>query len=67
MTPACQAIVVILEALELKEWRGCLASLGRKAIEGHLAWMVSRACWDSKEDQGSQASKERQDSLECRV
>lgn len=32
----CQASVVILEALDLKEWRGCPVSLGRKAIEGHL-------------------------------
>lgn len=32
----CQASVVILEALDLKEWRGCPVSLGKKAIEGHL-------------------------------
>lgn len=64
---AYQASVVIPEALELKEWRGCLATLGKKAIEGHLEWMASRACWDSKEDQGSLESKEKQGSLECLV
>lgn len=63
--PACQASVVIPEALALKGWRGCLASLGKKATGGHQGWTASRACWDSREDQGSQESKERLDSLEC--
>lgn len=65
--PVCQANVVIPEALDLKEWRGCLVSLGKKAPEGHPEWMASRACWDSKEDQGSQESKEKLGSLECLV
>lgn len=67
MTPVCQANVVILEALDLKEWRGCLVSLGRKAIEGHLEWTASRACWDLREGPASQESRERLDSLESLV
>lgn len=67
MTPVCQASVVILEALDLKEWRGCLVSLGRKAIEGRLEWMVSRACWDLRGDRASQEPKEKLDSLEFLV
>lgn len=59
--------MVILEALDLKEWQGCLASLGKKAIEGHLEWMASRACRGSREDRASQESRERQDSLEFLV
>lgn len=67
MTPVCQASVAILEALDLKEWQGCLASLGRKAIEDLLEWMASRACWDLREDPASQESKEKLDSLEFLV
>lgn len=67
MTPVCQASVVILEALDLKEWQGCLVSLGKKAIEGHLEWMVSRACWDLREDRASQGPKEKLDFLEFLV
>lgn len=67
MTPVSQASVVIPEALDLKEWRGCLVSLGRKAIEGHLEWMASRACWDLREDRVSQESKEKLGSLEFLV
>lgn len=39
---ACQASVVIPEALALKGWRGCLASLGKKvnvkAGKDFLGW-----------------------------
>lgn len=59
--------MVIAEALDLKEWQGCLVSLGRKVIEGHLEWMASRACWDLREDQASQESKEKLDFLELLV
>lgn len=67
MTPVCQASVVIPEALDLKEWKGCLVSLGRKAIEGHLEWMASRACWDLREDRVCQESKGKLDSMEFLV
>lgn len=65
--PVCQASVVILEALDLKECQGCPVSLGRKAIEGHLEWTASRACWDLREDRAFQESRERLDSLESPV
>lgn len=67
MTPVCQESVAILETLDIKEWRGCLVSLGRKVIEGHQEWMASRACWDLREDRASQESKEKLDSLEFLV
>lgn len=67
MTPVCQASVVILEALDLKEWQGCLVSLGKKVIEGRLEWMVSRACWDLREDRDSRGPKEKLDFLEFLV
>lgn len=60
----CQASVVILEAPDLKGWKGCLESLGKKGNEAHLEWMASRVWWDSREDLGSQELKERLDSSE---
>lgn len=64
---ASQASEVTQEALDLKEWRECLVSLGKKGREVLPGWTASKACWDSKEGPGSQEPKERPDFSECLV
>lgn len=41
--PVCQASVVIPEALDLKEWRGCLVSLGKKVNKSEVRQGL--LCW----------------------